>query len=93
MRFTGGAIVISIITAVGNSWLKSTLSKSLTPEQLEYLLRSTRFIEMFPLGLHSVIRGAFVNMFNVQMHIVLGFAVAAVFTSFLMWQKTQIYLD
>lgn len=93
MRFTGGAVVISIITAVGNSWLKSTLSGLLTPEQLEDLLRSTRFIETFPPSLQSVVRGKFVDMFNLQMHIVLGFAVAAVFTTLLMWQKIQIYLD
>lgn len=93
MRFTGGAVVISIITAVGNSWLKNTLSELLTSEQLGAVLRSTDFIKTFPLDLQSVVRGAFVDMFNLQMHIVLGFAVAAVFTTFIMWQKVQIYLD
>lgn len=93
MRFTGGAVVISIITAVGNSWLKNTLSPLLAPEQLEAVLKSTHFIETFPSDLQSVTRGAFVDMFNLQMHIVLGFAVAAVFTTFLMWQRIQIYLD
>lgn len=89
-RFLGGAVILSTATAVGNTWIRSSLSNYLTPEQLLELFRSTETINMLELDLQDVVRGHFVQSFNMQMRIVLGVAVAAVLSSLMMWQKPQI---
>ncbi|KAI0376975.1 putative multidrug resistance protein fnx1 [Hypomontagnella monticulosa] len=89
-RFLGSAAVISLITAVGNSWTREALSNSLTAAQLQSLFRSTAIIGTLPTDLQTTVRQTFVESFNLQMRIVLGFAVFSVFTVLLMWKKAQI---
>ncbi|KAI1772029.1 major facilitator superfamily domain-containing protein [Hypoxylon cercidicola] len=89
-RFLGSAIVVSIITAVGNSWVKDALSGQLTSTELESIFRSTDAINTLPGTLATLVRGTFVQSFNLQMRIVLGFSVAGIFTWLMMWQRTQI---
>ncbi|KAK4248390.1 multidrug resistance protein 3 [Corynascus novoguineensis] len=91
LRFLGSATVISIVTAVGNTWLRDELSGTLTPEQIQAIFRSSDAIRALPTEeLERMVRGRFVESFNLQMHIVLGFAVAGVFTVLLMWQRNQV---
>ncbi|KAI9740045.1 MAG: hypothetical protein M1818_004796 [Claussenomyces sp. TS43310] len=89
-RFLGGGVVVSIVTAVGNSWIKNALSKSLTPLQILAIFRSTEVINTLPASLQTVVREDFVESFNLQMRIVLGFSVAGVLTTLLMWQRVQV---
>jgi hypothetical protein len=89
-RFIGSAVVISLVTAVGNSWIRDELLGSLNLLQLAEIFRSTDTINDLPDQLESPVRTTFVQGFNLQMRVVLGFAVASVFTSLLMWQKVQI---
>ncbi|KAH8896854.1 drug resistance transporter [Thozetella sp. PMI_491] len=89
-RYLGSAVVIAIITAVGNTWLRDELMGVLTPSQIQKLFQSVETIDELPPSLQTVVRGDFVLSFNLQTRIVLGFAVAAVFTCLLMWQKTQV---
>ncbi|KAI0190174.1 putative multidrug resistance protein fnx1 [Xylaria flabelliformis] len=89
-RFLGSTVVLSIITAVGNNVIKAKLINILTPSQLEGIFRSTAYIGELPDGVEHTVRRMFASAFNLQMEILLGFAVAAVLTSLLMWQKTQI---
>lgn len=89
-RFLGGATILSIATAVGNSWVRHVLSEVLTTEALQGIFRSAATIGELPSNTEYVVRGHFVQSFNLQMRILLGVAVAAVFSSLLMWQKPQI---
>lgn len=92
-RFLGGAIVISIVTAVGNSWIKRDLSSSLTPTQILAIFGSTNVISTLSENLQIMVRGDFVQSFNLQMRIVLGFTAAGVLTTLLMWQKVRIKIQ
>ncbi|KAI1491646.1 major facilitator superfamily domain-containing protein [Biscogniauxia mediterranea] len=89
-RFLGSAIVVAIITAVGNSWVKNALLERLTPLQVSTIFRSTEAISDLPEDAEVFVRSIFIQSFNLQMRIVLGFSVAGMFTWLLMWQKTQI---
>ncbi|KAI0544897.1 putative multidrug resistance protein fnx1 [Xylaria curta] len=92
-RIFGSAIVISITTAVGNGWVKNIIRDVVTTPQLRDIFRSTAYISTLPESAQYVVRSAFVEGFNLQMRIVLGFAVASVFSIFLMWQKSQIRVE
>lgn len=89
-RFLGSTVVLSIITAVGNNWVKQILSAYLTGTELLMIFRSTETIATLPSSVEPTVRRTFAGSFNLQMEIVLGFAVVAVFTSFMMWQKPQV---
>lgn len=70
--------------------MRNVLSGSLTPLQISAIFRSTDTINDLPENLEAIVRGTFVEGFNLQMRIVLGFSVAGMFTWLLMWQKIQI---
>ncbi|EED15702.1 efflux pump antibiotic resistance protein, putative [Talaromyces stipitatus ATCC 10500] len=89
-RFFGGAVVVSIVTAVGNSWIKNSLLGSLEPQEIMSIFRSTDFIRTLPENLQATVREDFAESFNLQMRVVLGFAVAGTLTTLLMWQKSQV---
>ncbi|KAI1205341.1 putative multidrug resistance protein fnx1 [Annulohypoxylon truncatum] len=92
-RFLGSALVVSITTAVGNGWIKDQLSSYLTSSQIEQIFQTTATIDKLPEQLQPSVRSTFVRGFNLQMHIVLGFAVASVFSIALMWRRSQIRVD
>ncbi|CAG9989326.1 unnamed protein product [Clonostachys byssicola] len=52
-RFLGGAVILSIATAVGNTWIRNSLSDVLSAEQLKALFRSTQSINRLPDDLHD----------------------------------------
>lgn len=91
-RFLGSAVAISIVTAVGNNWVKDRILSEalLSPLQLESLFQSTQIINTFPSSVQIAVRSLFIRAFDLEMKIVLGFAVASVFASLLMWQRVQI---
>lgn len=85
--------MVSIVTAVGNGWIRDELSGLLTPSQISQIFRSTASIDQLPESVQTVVRSVFVNGFNLQMHIVLGFAVASFLSIALMWRRIQIRVD
>lgn len=91
LRFLGSAIAISIVTAVDSTWLRNVLLGHLTPEQIQAIFRSSEEIGTLPNPeIVAMVRGRFVESFNLQMRIVLGFAVAGVLTALMMWQRNQV---
>ncbi|KAI1759003.1 putative multidrug resistance protein fnx1 [Hypoxylon sp. FL1150] len=92
-RFLGSAFVVSIVTAVGNGWISDQLSSSLSQTQIDEIFRSTASINDLPPQQESIVRRTFVEGFNLQMHIVLGFAVASVFSILLLWRRNQVRVD
>ncbi|KAI0889177.1 major facilitator superfamily domain-containing protein [Annulohypoxylon maeteangense] len=89
-RFLGSTVVLSVITSVGNTWVKNRLSEALGSENLGLLFESTELIDSLPSDLETLVRNRFIESFNLQMEIVLGVAVVSVFTTLLMWQRPQI---
>ncbi|KAF3761008.1 hypothetical protein M406DRAFT_334625 [Cryphonectria parasitica EP155] len=89
-RFLGGAAILSITTAVGNTWIRNVLSNILNAEQLVELFRSTVTINTLSHDVQNDVRGHFVQSLNLQIWILLGVAVAAVFSTLMMWQRPQI---
>ncbi|KAI0201342.1 drug resistance transporter [Astrocystis sublimbata] len=92
-RFLGSAVVISITTAVGNGYIKARLSSVLTLKQIQEIFRSSATIDDLPSDLEEKVRREFVNSFNLQFHIILGFAVASVFTVILLWRRNQVKIE
>ncbi|OTB06974.1 hypothetical protein M426DRAFT_257371 [Hypoxylon sp. CI-4A] len=92
-RFLGSAFVVSITTAVGNGWIRDQLSGSLTSSQIKGIFESTASISNLPKQVQPMVRSTFVEGFNLEMHIVLGFAVASVLSIALMWRRDQIRVD
>ncbi|OTB01301.1 hypothetical protein M426DRAFT_14609 [Hypoxylon sp. CI-4A] len=89
-RFLGGAVGVSVTTAVGNSWVKAASASLLSSDEAEAIFRSLETIKNLPSALENDIREIFLRSFTTQMYIILGFAVAATFCSLLMWQKQQL---
>ncbi|KAI0844145.1 putative multidrug resistance protein fnx1 [Daldinia vernicosa] len=92
-RFIGSAFVVPITTAVGNGWVKDQLSSSLTSSQIDRIFQSTASIYELPKQLQPSIRSTFVKGFNLEMHVVLGFAVASVLSIALMWRRNPIRVE
>ncbi|KAI0156816.1 drug resistance transporter [Xylariaceae sp. FL1272] len=92
-RFLGSSVVISISTAVGNSIVKGRLSGVLTNEQIQGIFVSSANINLLPPEQQKTVRRQFVDSFNVEFRIVLGFAVASLLTIALLWKKKQILID
>jgi hypothetical protein len=91
LQFLGSASVMSIVTAVGNMWFRNELSGILAPEQIQAIFRSSDAIKtLLTAELQRMVRGRFVESFNLQMHIVLGFAVTGVFNALFMWQRNRV---
>ena len=91
-RFLGGATALAILTAVANTWLRDTLRGILSSDQLGTLFQAPAIISTFPMETESLVRGAFVKSFDLQMRILIGFAVAQFPFTLLMWQKNPIML-
>ncbi|KAK3689075.1 putative multidrug resistance protein fnx1 [Podospora appendiculata] len=91
-RFLGSAMLVSIVTAVGNRFVRDGLLSSgmLAPAQIAAIFESSATIDALPGNLQALVRGYFIEGFNLQMRITLGLAVASVFCTAIMWQKTQI---
>lgn len=92
-RFLGSAFVVSITTAVGNGRIKDQLLGTLTNLQIDEIFQTTATIDTLPGQLQQIVRSTFVRGFNLQMHIVLGFAVVSIFSIALMWRRSQIRVD
>ncbi|KAI0898913.1 putative multidrug resistance protein fnx1 [Annulohypoxylon nitens] len=92
-RLVGGAVALSITTAAGNNRIKESLSDYLTTEQLKMIFRSTATIATLPDNLEHTVRETFARSFDLQMGILEMFAIAALCSAFLMWQRPQITLS
>ncbi|KAI0147457.1 major facilitator superfamily domain-containing protein [Xylariaceae sp. FL1272] len=89
-RFLGSAVAVSVTTGVGNGLVRDKLLGQLSPTQLKGIFRSAGMINALPESVIPVVRSTFVEAFNLEMRIVLGFAVASVFTILLVWKRPQI---
>lgn len=65
----------------------------LSPEETDLVFRQPDAISSLPNALRGVVQGLFVKTFNLQMRILIGFAVAQFPVTFLTWKKYQIRID
>ena len=77
-RFLGGAIGLSIASSVLNGKLKSELRGVLLSSELTALLQTTEVIKSLSPEKAQRVRQTFVDSYNVQFKIMLGFAAAQV---------------
>uniref|UniRef100_A0A8H7NQR2 Major facilitator superfamily (MFS) profile domain-containing protein n=1 Tax=Bionectria ochroleuca TaxID=29856 RepID=A0A8H7NQR2_BIOOC len=92
-RFLGGATALSIATAVGNKWLRDELSSLVSVEQLSFIFRDLASIDSLPPSSQEIVRRLFVESFNLQMRILIGFAAAQFPVTLMMWERQPVMLD
>jgi hypothetical protein len=86
----GGALVLAMITAVMNNNLKDTLSPVVTTSQMFRIFSTTKEIILLPEPMRTIVKDTFMEGFNMQLRILVGFAAAEIPATLLMWQKDQV---
>ncbi|KAH8645580.1 major facilitator superfamily domain-containing protein [Tricladium varicosporioides] len=87
-RALGGVIGLAIATNAFNDYVQSELSHRLTPSVLKSLLRSvTTTIGLLPIEVQTAVRLAFASAYDLQMKIMIGFAVSQTLAVGLMWER------
>ncbi|KAI9644355.1 hypothetical protein NHQ30_007712 [Ciborinia camelliae] len=88
-RALGSVVGLSIATNVFNDYVRTHLSRHLTPEQLSALLQSvTSGIDSLPLGLQATVRSTFGAAYDLQTKVMIGFAIAQALAVSIMWERT-----
>jgi len=91
-RFLGGVIGLAIVTSVLNRFLTPKLLDILPPDQVHSLLESTNVLETFSEATQMTIRSTFGDGYNLVMKILVGFAVAQLPATLLMWKREPIVI-
>lgn len=91
-RLLGGVVGISIVNSVFVRWIRQPLLLVLSPLQASTLLQKTETISTFPESTQAAVRLIFAEGYNLQLKILIGFAVAQVLVTAAMWKKKQIEL-
>lgn len=84
-RIMGGAIGLAIATTVLNTYVKSHLSESVTPQQMNSILQSAENINSLERVVGWTVREVFGRGYNLQMRVLIGFGAAQIPASFLLW--------
>ena len=77
MRILGGVVGLAICTAVASESIQSKLHSTISEAQLESLLQSSLAIAELPPAEQEATRSAYGSVYNTQMQIVMGFALAS----------------
>ena len=86
-RIMGGAVGLAIATNVLNSYVKSNLPGGITPEQGNSILRSIEAIGVLSPAAQVTVRAMFGHGYNLQMKVMIGFGVAQIPVSLMIWGK------
>lgn len=77
MRVLGGVVGLAICSAVASESVKSKLNSTISSDQLQNLLQSSLAIAQFSPEEQKATRRVYGSVFNTQMKIVMGFALAS----------------
>lgn len=88
----GTAISLGIVFSVLNNFAASRLSHIFSPSKASTILQTSAAISQFS-EQQIIIRSIFAEGYILQMRIVIGFGVAQLPASLLMWQKQQIVVQ
>lgn len=87
-RALGGIIGFAIATNAFNGYIRSRLSIQLNPDQLRSVLQSvTTAIDSLPPETQKTVRQTFGSAYDLQMEILIGFAIAQALAVGLMWER------
>ena len=86
-RLLGGTVGLASATCVMNRYLRPRLLDLLSPENAGRLIQSTAFMGSYSESTQLKVREAFGNGYNLQMTVLIGFAVAQVLATLMMWRK------
>lgn len=89
-KVLGGMAVLAVGTTVMNRLIKSSLEHVLSVEEVALLLQTTDAISNLSEAAQVEVREIFGRGYNLQMKIMIGFAVAQLPSTLLMWTKTPI---
>ena len=76
-----------------NRWITSPLLEVLSVKQVQSLLETTDIINSFPDATKLAVRATFGDAFNLQSKVLIGFAVAQIPATILMWKKKLIIVQ
>ncbi|TVY75996.1 Efflux pump FUS6 [Lachnellula suecica] len=91
-RVLGGTIGLAIVISAMNRTIRPDLLQVLSPEQVNSVLDTTSIIKSFPSEVQTIVRTIFGRGYNLQMEIMVGFAVAQLPSTLLMWTRTPIMI-
>ena len=83
---------LAIVTCVMNRWMATPLLTVLSPNQVEALLETTNALKSFTQAEQLAARAIFGEGYNLQIKILIGFAVAQVPATILMWEKKPVMI-
>lgn len=86
-RVLGGITGLSIVTCVSTPSIRRDLSHLLSASQVNTLLDRTEVLGVLPDAIKPAIRRVFGDGYNLQMTIMIGFAVAQIPATLMMWRK------
>ncbi|KAF2791121.1 MFS general substrate transporter [Melanomma pulvis-pyrius CBS 109.77] len=92
MRILGGALALAITESAASPSLRHNLLKELSSQEAAAFLYRTETIYLLSPAKQAAIREINGKYFNLQMKVLIGFAVASVFFTVLQWQKKPVYL-
>lgn len=88
----GGILGLAIVTSVMNRWIRLPLLEILPSEQVKALLETTDALKSFPEATQLAVRELFGQGYNLQLKIMIGFAVAQIPATLMMWKKKPIMI-
>ena len=88
-RLIAGAIGLGIGAEILKAHLKSSLSLSLSASQLESIIHSADAIDLLSPKDQVIVRAAFAEGYNTVFKILIGFGIAQVPASVLLWQRSE----
>jgi len=86
-KVLGGAIGLAIVISAMNRSIRSDLLEVLPVIQVKEVLDTTSIIKSMPPDVQATVREIFGRGYNLQMKIMVGFAVAQIPSTILMWTK------
>ncbi|ORY17866.1 putative multidrug resistance protein fnx1 [Clohesyomyces aquaticus] len=89
-RILGGAIALATVTAAMNSTIKPELAALVSQEELAHLLRTTTAIHILEQPIRMYVQMIFMDGYNLQLKILVGFAAAEIPATCLIWQRDQV---
>ncbi|KUJ19543.1 MFS multidrug transporter-like protein [Mollisia scopiformis] len=89
-RVLGGVLVLAIVVSIMNRSIRSDLLQVLSLGEVEALLQTTDVIKSFSAEVQAQVGAIFGKGYNLQMKIVIGFAVAQIPATAMMWTKKPV---
>ena len=86
-RLLGRVIGLAIVTSVLNRSIRPKLLQLLFLGQMDPLLESTNVLSTFLEAMQLVVRSTLAESYGLQMKVLIGFAMAQLSATLLMWNK------